>query len=163
MRSPVRLTGEQVEKAVEVYGDTLFRICLMMLCREQDAEDAVQETFLRYITKSPVFSDESHEKAWLITVAQNICRNMLRFRSRHPTVNPDELYDYCQESDDIGKLEFIMSLPETYKTVLYLFYAERYQTDEIARMLHISPAAVRKRLQYARQALQKEYGISGKE
>ena len=65
-----------IEYAVEKYGDMLFRICFSILLNEADAEDALQETFIRYMTKAPLFSDSDHEKAWLIKVATNLCKNM---------------------------------------------------------------------------------------
>ena len=72
-------------EAVERYGDMLYRICLLSLRNTADAEDAVQETFIKYVQKSPDFSDVEHEKAWLITVATNKCHDMLRYRTRHKT------------------------------------------------------------------------------
>ena len=71
-----------VREAVHKYGDMLYRLCFVMLRNTADAEDAVQETFIAYTTKSPVFSDKEHEKAWLLKVASNKCRDLLRFRNR---------------------------------------------------------------------------------
>ena len=61
-----------VEEIVESYGDMLYRICVVILCNEQDAQDAVQETFCRYMEHSAKFHSKEHEKAWLIKVATNI-------------------------------------------------------------------------------------------
>lgn len=157
MNGSVRPTDEQMKKIVDTYSNMLFKICFVMLCSEQDAEDAVQETFIKYLEHNPCFDGDEHEKAWLIRVAENICHNMLRFRFRHPSVNIDDLYDYCQNDNDIEALEFIMNIPAKYKSVLLLFYVERYKTDEIAQMLHLSETAVRKRLQYGRDILKREY------
>ena len=82
---------EDVRKAVLRYSDTLYKICIVILCNEQDVQDAIQDTFCRYMEKKPVFRDEQHEKAWLIRVAVNISRDMIRFRLRHPKVSIDEL------------------------------------------------------------------------
>lgn len=157
MNSSVRPTDEQMKKMVDTYSNMLFKICFVMLCNEQDAEDAVQETFLKYLERAPRFDSDEHEKAWLIRVTQNICHNMTRFRMRHPTVNLDDLQEYCQDTNDMEALEFIMNIPAKYKSVLLLFYVERYQTGEIAKMLNLSETAVRKRLQYGRQLLKNEY------
>lgn len=67
-----------VEEAVCKYSNTLYKICIVMLCSEQDAQDAVQDTFVRYMEKQPEFAEEEHEKAWLIQVASNIRREQLR-------------------------------------------------------------------------------------
>jgi RNA polymerase sigma-70 factor (ECF subfamily) len=58
-----------IEYAVEKYSQMLFRICYSILNNKHDAEDALQETFLRYMLKAPLFKDSEHEKAWLIKVA----------------------------------------------------------------------------------------------
>ena len=71
------LPQEKVERAIERYGDMLFRLCLVMLGNAADAEDALQETYLRYLQKAPAFADEEHEKAWLLTVAANRCRDLI--------------------------------------------------------------------------------------
>ena len=68
-----------IDRIVDTYGNMLFRICLVILCNESDAEDAVQDTFIKYLSKSPTFNDSEHEKAWLITVATNRCKNMRRY------------------------------------------------------------------------------------
>lgn len=85
-----------VEEAVMQYGDMLFRICLVMLCNEQDARDAVQDTFCRYMEHTPKFHDKEHEKAWLIRVAANRCRDMHRKRLRHPEVEWKDAAQYCE-------------------------------------------------------------------
>ncbi len=66
------------------YMDHLYRMALFMLSDVQDAEDAVQETYVRLLLKKPRLRDEEHGKAWLIRVCINICKNQIRFRSRHP-------------------------------------------------------------------------------
>ncbi|MEG0806520.1 MAG: sigma factor, partial [Lachnospiraceae bacterium] len=68
---------------VDRYSNQLFRMSIVMLGNEADAEDAVQETFYRYLKATPLLQNEEHEKAWLFKVTGNICRDMLRFRSRH--------------------------------------------------------------------------------
>ena len=64
---------EQVEAAVARYSALLYRHSLVLLAHRQDAEDAVQETFLRYMRHAPSFRDAEHEKAWLLTVNTNLC------------------------------------------------------------------------------------------
>ena len=86
-------TESITREAVIKYSDILYRVCVVILCNEQDAQDAVQDTFCRYIEKRPVFNDEEHEKAWLLRVAANISRDMIRCRLRHPQVAIDELAD----------------------------------------------------------------------
>ena len=145
-----------IEYAVEKYSQMLFRICYSILCNKHDAEDALQETFLRYMTKAPLFNDSEHEKAWLIKVATNISKNMVRFNSRHAVENLDELRHIGISDDDRDIFELIMRLPAKYKIVLDLYYIEGYKANEIADITNTSPVAVRKRLQYGRKMLKLE-------
>ena len=93
MKTDAAHCAGNVERVVEQYGDMLFQICLVMLTNPGDAEDAVQDTLLRYLQKAPNFENAEHEKAWLITVAANRCRDMKRFFVRHPQTNLEEIPD----------------------------------------------------------------------
>lgn len=99
------------------------------------AENTVQETFIKYLQKAPVFQDKEHEKAWLIKVASNKCKDMLRFRARHMTIDIESICEFMQDSSDCGILEALMTLPEKYRIVLVLYYVEQYKTEEIAGVI----------------------------
>ena len=73
-----------LEAAIRKHSEMLYRICIVILGSEQDTQDAIQETFCKYLEKKPKFVDGEHEKAWLIKVATNHCRDIQRFRFRHP-------------------------------------------------------------------------------
>ena len=145
-----------IEYAVEKYSQMLFRICYSILKNKYDAEDALQETFLKYMLKAPLFRDSEHEKAWLIKVATNTSKNMCRFKSRHAAENLDDLTGIGIQEEDREVFELIMSLPSKYKIVLDLYYIEGYKANEIAEITNTSPVTVRKRLQYGRKMLKKE-------
>ncbi len=146
-----------IEYAVEKYSQMLFRICYNILNNKYDAEDALQETFLRYMLKAPLFKDSDHEKAWLIKVATNISKNMCRFNARHAVENLEDLKGIGIKDADREIFELIMHLPPKYKIVLDLYYIEGYKANEIADITNISPVTVRKRLQYGRKLLKKEF------
>jgi len=146
-----------VEETLEIYGDMLYRLCLVMLGNASDAEDAVQETFLTYIKKTPVFKDPEHEKAWLITVASNKCRDILRLNKRRPMIDINCIEAVSDEIHDSGIIEALMLLPEKYKLVLELYYVEEYRIDEIAKMINRTPSAVKMRLQKGRRLLAEKY------
>jgi len=157
-QSSVRPTDGEMENIVNQYSNMLFKLCFTILCNNTDAEDAVSDTFFKYIVNSPIFHDSQHQKAWLIRVATNICKDMHRFRKRNHHITLDDISDYCETKEDIDILAEVMRLPAKYKAVIYLFYIEGYQTKEIAKILSISPSTVRKRLQYGRDILKLEYG-----
>ena len=147
---------EEIKELVDRYSSLIFRISYCILCNSADSEDAVQETFLKYITKAPEFNDEEHRKAWLIKVSANISKNMLMFRLRRETVNIDDIENIGIDQSDYETFELIMSLPAKYKIVLTLYYVEGYKCNEIAQIINISEEAVRKRLQKGRELLKKE-------
>lgn len=142
-----------VEEIVMKYGDMLFRMCMVMLCNEQDAQDAVQDTLCRYMEHTPEFHDREHEKAWLLRVAANRCRDVHRSRMRHPLVQLEDVEEYCDFPEQSEVLAELMNLPGKLKTVIYLHYIEGYKTAEIAQMLGITPNAVKKRMQRGRNCL----------
>ena len=144
-------------EAVEKYGDMLYRISLLILKNTAVAEDAVQETFIKYFTKAPEFTDAEHEKAWLITVATNRCRDMLRYRSRHETESEEVLNTYAVEKSDSGILEALMELSDKYRIIMILFYVEQYKIDEIADITGVSVSAVKMRLSRGRKLLEEKY------
>ena len=147
---------EEIKELVDKYSSLIFRISYCILCNTADAEDAVQETFFRYITKAPEFNDEEHRKAWLIKVSANISKNMLMFKLKRETVNIDDIENIGIEQNDYEIFELIMSLPAKHKIVLTLYYVEGYRCGEIAEIIGISEEAVRKRLQKGRELLRKE-------
>ncbi|MBQ2842265.1 MAG: RNA polymerase sigma factor [Clostridia bacterium] len=145
------------ERALEEYGNSLYRLCSVMTGNREDAQDAVQDCFLRYITKAPDFNDSEHEKAWLIRVASNICHDILRSRKRTGFVSLDEIRNLGTSEDNAQILGLLMALEEKYRIVMHLHYVEGYKTDELSAMLSISSAAVKKRLQRGREALREIY------
>ena len=149
-------TGE-IESIIEKYGSMLYRLCLIMLKNESDAEDAVQDTIIRYIGKAPAFADEEHEKAWLIRVATNRCRDVLRFRVRHPLAEADYAESITCSQQESGILEALAALSEKYRLVLTLYYVEEYPTEDIAKIIGRTPSAVRMRLQKGRKLLEEIY------
>lgn len=144
-------TGRNIREAVMKYSDMLYKICIVILCNEQDVQDAVQDTFCRYLEKGPDFCDEEHEKAWLIRVATNICRDMIRFRIRHPKVCIDELENFLAAPEDRETLKEFLELPAKQKTVIYLHYVEGYRIREIADILGITEGAVKMRLKRGKE------------
>ncbi|MBP3576616.1 MAG: sigma-70 family RNA polymerase sigma factor [Lachnospiraceae bacterium] len=153
--------ADVLENILDTYGNMLFRYSLLMLGTAEDAEDVVQETLLKYWKKAPEFKNKDHEKAWLLTVAANRCKDILRFRMRHPVVAIESLPEYRvevgNEASDSGIMEALMVLPEKYKSVLYLYYVEEYRMEDIAGMIGRTSSAVKMRLKKGRQLLKDAY------
>ena len=153
-------TEEDLRQTINTYADDLYRICFTMLRNSYDAEDIVQDTFIKYYQSDKKFESDRHKKSWLIKVALNECRDKLRFWKRHSVISLEEYAEIPQspdqtESKDI--LEALMRLPLKYKIVMTLFYAEEYSVKEIAEMLHTNESVVKKRLQKGRKLLRDIY------
>lgn len=147
-----------IEEVVTEYSSMLYRICVVMLGNEADAQDAVQDTICRYLERSGDFADEEHEKAWLIKVAQNRCRDMRRFNLRHPKIDIEEITASYEDPEYSEVLTELIRLPLSVKSVVYLHYIEGYKTTEVSEMLGISVNAVKKRLQRGREMLRLRLG-----
>ncbi len=153
-KEAVCLEREAFLRLAGMYKDTVFRVALNALGSPQDAEDIVQETLLRLWKRQEPFDSDTHGKYWMIRVALNLCRNVFRAPWRRH-VPLDELYAAAafDKPEQLTLYGEVMSLPEKYRTALYLFYYEEYSVREIAELLGVSETAVTTRLSRARQAL----------
>ena len=144
--------SNRLEELVTQYENTLFRTALAILGDVPEAEDAVQDAFVRYLEKRPAFRDAGHERAWLLKVTANGCKSRLRARRRHPWVELLDVYP-APDGDSREVLEAVLSLPEKYREVVHLYYHEGYQTAEIAKILGMKEATVRSNLARGREKL----------
>jgi RNA polymerase sigma-70 factor (ECF subfamily) len=125
-------------RALDLYGDTIRRICFIHLNNHADAEDVFQEVFLKYILYDHLFESDAHEKAWLIRVAANQCKDARKgFFRRNVYSLEDREREPSYEWDDSSRevLDAVFRLPDNYRDVIYLFYYEGYTAVEIAKML----------------------------
>lgn len=109
---------------------------------------------MKLITKPRSFEDAEHEKAWLLTVAANHCKDVLKSSQRtHAAEMPSDVVDAHAQVETSEVLEAVLALPEQYKDCVYLHYYEGYKTDEIAKMTDTPPSTIRNRLRDARALL----------
>ena len=146
-----------IETIVNTYGDMLYRICYVILKSESDAEEIVQETIIKYFERKPSLKDFEHTKAWLITVAKNKCKDLLRYRQRHSHIDIDKMREVPIQSSENDILEVLMTLPEKFCLVLMLYYVEEYSIEEIAKIVGKTPSAVKMRLSKGRKLLRERY------
>ena len=150
------LPGDGFSRQYNLYGSMLFKIAMVHLGNKSDAEEAVQEAFIKLLYKAPDFADAEHEKAWTIRVIVNICKNMTRSLWNKRVICMEEIEAYCDAAADAGILESVLRLPFKYKAVIHLFYYEDYSVKQIAEALQISESAVKMRLQRGREILKIE-------
>lgn len=146
--------SNRLEELVTKHENTLFRAALAILGDAHEAEDAVQDTFLRYLEKRPELRDCDHEKAWLLKVTANRCKSVLRQRRRHPAVELLDVYP-APDSECRELVEAILALPANQRSAVHLFYYEGYTSEEIGAILGQRPGTVRSRLSRARDSLRR--------
>ena len=146
---------EEANRAVDLYGDTVRRICMIHLKNRADTEDIFQNVFLKYVLRTAPFDSPEHEKAWIIRVTSNACRDLLKSFFRSRAVSLDTLIEKPQEmpEDHSDILEAVLALPEKYKDPIYLHYYEGYTTEEIGQILGKNTNTVYTLLTRARKML----------
>ena len=154
------LSEQQVNRAIELYADMIKKICMLHLKNHADTEDIFQTVFLKYMTASPVFENQEHEKSWLIRVTINACHDLIRSFFRSKTVSLDAVSEQLSELSipDRDVLEAVLSLPVQYKDVVYLYYYEGYSAVEIAGILHKKVNTIYTLLSRAKALLKKTLG-----
>jgi RNA polymerase sigma-70 factor (ECF subfamily) len=140
------------EEVVSKYENMLYRVALSHTGIREDAEDMVQETFLRWLSARPEFESEEHEKAWLLRVIINLCNNLVKKRGRRGETELLDIYPAKTEEEQ-GLIELVMKLPPNHRDAVYLYYYEGYSTKEIARIMDTKEATVRSWMLRGREQL----------
>ena len=146
-------------RALERYGDMVYRIALLHMKNQSDAEDVFQDVFLRLVRYAETIEGEEHLKHWLIRVTVNCCKKQFASSYRRRTV-PMDREDRAELSYEMplgeGSVwEMVGRLPESYRDVIHLFYYEQYSVREIGEILGVGDSTVTTRLSRARQQLKK--------
>lgn len=151
---------------VEAYQKPLLNLCYMYLRDRAQAEDAVQEAFLKAYRALPAFRGESSHKTWLSRIAINVCRDMQRsswFTRLNRFITPEELPERAAAEDPAtaGLADAIMRLPARCREVVLLYYEQNLTMAETAQALGISPSCVSRRLKTACALLRDALGEEG--
>lgn len=148
------LANQRAEKMLEQYGNSILRLAYSYMHSLSDAEDVLQDTLIQYMRSAPPsFNGASHEKAWLLRVAINQCKNRLRYNQRRQTTELDEGLIADEEEDLRFVWEAVTKLPQMYSEVMHLFYEEGYPTAKIAEILGKKETTIRSLLHRAREKL----------
>lgn len=139
----------------DLHAPMLYRLALSYMGSREDAEDVVQDVFVKLIKADEHFSDDDHMRAWLIRVTVNQCHDHLRRNKlRHYTPLDDLEEQVHEEKEALPEIySVIQKLPERYRVCLTLHYLEGYAVEEVARMLRLTQSAVKMRLSRGRAAL----------
>lgn len=136
------------------YADTVYRLALARTRSAQDADDIVQEVFMRCLRARPDFSGDEHEKAWFIRVTINCTKNLVTSAwRRHTAAESENEPAMPEEEDHTDVFDAVMALPQKYRTVIHLYYYERYSIAEIAALTRSAENTVKSQLFRAREML----------
>ena len=154
---------EEVSRAIDEYADTVRRICMVHLKNYADTEDIFQNVFLKYALSSDIFQNEQHEKAWIIRVTLNACKDLIKSFFRSKTVSLDEIINEpaVVEEEQREILEIVLNMPEKYKDIVYLHYYEEYSAVEIGRILGKNVNTIYTLLSRARKILKEKLEVAG--
>lgn len=144
---------QQAAQILDTYGDTILRYAYSYLHNRSDTEEVLQDTLIQFLKTRPVFESDEHEKAWLLRVAGNLCKNRLKYNSLRQT---DELREelIAEQREDLSFIwDAVQALPVQYREVIHLFYREGYSTREISQILGRKEATIRSDLSRGRGKL----------
>ena len=154
---PLQPSREKVNQRatalLDQYGEHILRLAYSYLHNQSDAEDILQDTLIQYLRTAPVLESPAHEKAWLLRVAGNLSKNLLRAQGYRQADQLDETL-VAQEREDLSYVwEAAKALPVPYRETIHLYYYEGYSTAQIAQILDQKESTVRSRLKRGREKL----------
>lgn len=174
-RSPASGAGSSDSGATDEFAaealsfiDSLYGTALRLTRRAPDAEDLVQETYLKAFRASEQFQRGTNLKAWLFTILHNTFRNMRRHDGRHPIDVDSEAVEQAvdlaaeeqtpeqlltRETLDVDLQAALDSLPATFRQAVWLRDVEEFSYAEIARMLEVPIGTVMSRISRGRRLL----------
>ncbi len=136
----------------------VYRVCYLRLGHREDAEDAAQNVFARWLRSGKTFETEEHEKAYFLRAACNESLNMKKSLWNRGRVDFDDLPESLTAVEDTQYTEpgeILRGLPQQYREVLYLYYYEELSAAEVAEALRRNESTVRTQLQKGRERLRK--------
>lgn len=145
--------NETATALLDRHGESILRLAYSYLHNQSDAEDILQDTLIQYLRTAPVLESPAHEKAWLLRVAGNLSKNLLRAQGYRQADQLEETL-VAQEREDLSYVwDAVKALPVPYREAIHMFYYEGYSTAQIAQVLGQKEATVRSRLKRGREKL----------
>lgn len=142
---------------LEKYKNTVFRAAYSYCGNISDTEDISQEVFLKFYTLDRVFQSENEEKAWLIRVTVNKCKDIFKsswYKTKTSLEECREVYSMNESQSEL--IDVLMSIPEKYRIVIHLYYYEQYSVKEISEITSRKESTVQTHLQRGRKLIEKK-------
>lgn len=150
--------NENITLKLNNYSDLVYRICYIYLRNKSDVEDVFQEVFLKLLQNSKPFESVEHEKAWLIRVTINMCKDILKSFWKNKVEFMEDIQLPSISTAESELLQIILSLPPKYKDTLYLFYYEDYTVPQMAKILNLNENTIYSYLHRGRELIKRELG-----
>nr|WP_325302299.1 sigma-70 family RNA polymerase sigma factor [uncultured Oscillibacter sp.] len=146
--------NHQAERLANAYADAILRLSYTYLKNTYDAQDVCQTVFVKLLTEPREFDCAEHERAYVLRMAANACKDLLKSPWRKRTCGLETVLEVpAPEAGDGSVLAAVNELPAHYRTAIYLFYYEGYQAAEIGKILSVPTATVHTRLARGRARL----------
>lgn len=146
---------EYLNKTIEKHADMVYRIALTRCGNVENAEDIFQDVFVKFSEKMPKFANEEHEKAWFIRVTINMTKNLNKSTWNNKVIELEENMIF-ETKEELDVFNIVYSLPENYRTVIYLLYYEGYKVKEISEILKTKEGTIKTWLFRAREMLKEK-------
>jgi RNA polymerase sigma-70 factor, ECF subfamily len=152
MKNIITKTHDNINKTIEQYSDTIFKVALSYIKDKVTAEDILQDVLIKYMTDPTDFNSDEHKKAWLIRVTINECKKFYRSLWNKRKIPLEDIYSFNEpEKQDV--FYAVMELPTKYRLIIHLYYYEGMSIIEISNALNMNENTVRSRLYRGRKIL----------
>lgn len=156
--SIIEFDNQRFDDLYQKYASMIFRTAYNFLLNKDDAEDIVQEVFIKYFVSNKTFNDDNHEKAWVLTVTANLSKNVLRSKSRQNLELDDtiKIVDHKFDKAITNHLdleEAMKKLTANQRLVIYLFYYEQIPIKNIAKIMKSNENTVKSHLLRAKSKM----------
>lgn len=150
---------EAFEATYDQYASMLYRLALSRVNSREDAEDVVQEVFLKLMASYHKIRDDDHARAWLVRVTINQSNDCLRRKKQRAWLPFEAIAELAAEDETPSPILSITmdptsAIPDKIRSVILLHYLEGYPLTEVATMLGISHSAAKMRLARGRKILE---------
>ena len=145
---------QRAEYLAQTYSDAILRLSYTYLKNTSDAQDICQSVFVKLLTQPQEFESAEHERAYILRMAANACKDLLKSPWHKRTCGLETCGDLpAPQAEEGSVLSAVNELPAHYRSVIYLYYYEGYSVKEISEILRIKETTVQTRLMRARNAL----------
>ena len=150
--------NDAVTDALLKYSDMVRRICFMYLHNHADVEDVFQDVFLKLFQNKDNLEDDEHTKAWICRVTINKCKDTCKSFFRKNVCSIEDMELPFEDKVENGVMIEVLSLPQKFKDVIYLFYYEDYTVPQMAKLLNQKENTIYSNLHRARVLLKQKLG-----